>query len=147
MRDTRELTVIKNASDKDLIKRYDESISENERLACKAIDDFSASAKELYKLTQERSKKKRAKNEGAMNELVQKCETTKSHIAWYLNMISTSAASAALVAQKTSLGNAKKIRLTYGKKRVSLIEKYEKVEAEYEKARALMLPVAKDKAV
>ena len=144
MRGKRELSEAKGASEKDLIRLYDNSISENERLACLAIEELSASAKELLTLSKERSKKKRAQSLDAMKELVLKCENLKSHVAWYLNVMSTSAASAATMAQRSSLAGAKKMRLAYGKKRVSLLEKYEKAEAEYEKAMCRMSPSEKD---
>ena len=145
MRGKRELSVAKSALDKDMIKRYDDAILENERLACKSIDEFSASAKELLVLSKERSKKKREATRARRDELAVACENLRSRISWYLNVIGTSAASAASLAQRSSLKGAMKMRLAYGKKRVSLLEKYEKAEAEYSKAQSYMLPEEKVK--
>ena len=145
MRGKRELSVAKSALEKDMIKRYDDAILENERLACKSIDEFSAYAKELLKLSKERSKKKRESSRARRDELVVACENLRSRISWYLNIIGTGAASAASLTQRSSLKGAMKMRLAYGKKRISLLEQYEKAEAEYKKAQSYMLPKKKDK--
>ena len=144
MRGKRELSVAKNASDKDMIKRYDEAILENECLACESIDEFSASVKELLPLLKERSKKKRELTKDARYELTLRCENLISRISWYLNVIATSTAGAVSVAQKDSPKSAMKMRLAYSKKRVALLEKYEKAEAEYKKAQSYMLSEEKD---
>jgi len=138
MRGKRELLMRKNASDKELIKRYNSAISENQALADGALSEYSALIKELSVLSKERSKKKREQSQSAMPELTSRCEALRSRILWYLNLISTSAEGAALVAEKKSLKAARKMRIANGKKRVEFIEKYEKAEAEYKRVCSLM---------
>lgn len=138
MRGKRELLMRKNASDKELIKRYNSAIAENQALADGALSEYSALVKEVSLLAKERSKKKREEVRDVMLELSSRCEALRSRILWYLNLISTSADSAALTAEKKSLKAARKMRIANGKKRVSFIEKYEKTEAEYKRVCSLI---------
>ncbi len=138
MRGKRELLMRKKASYKEQIKRYESAISENQALAESALGEYSAMARNMSSLSKERSKKKLAQVRCEMLSLSERCEAERSRILWYMNLISTSAESAALVAEKKSLKAARKIRMAYGKKRVAFVEKYEKAEVEYVKACALI---------